>query len=102
MLGWALQLSMAVVQSLNAALCVCRPAFATMLAIVIFLGLFAAGMWGLIYFVHGISMRQAERQLDMEAAHIAKHLVSMEPEGLEGFGLSATLDAGGHDVSAAL
>ena len=56
-----------------------------MVAIVIALGLLAAGMGGLLCFLQGISMRQAERQLDMEAAHIAKHLVSTEPEEVECF-----------------
>ena len=42
--------------------------------------LLIAGIAGLTYFLDGFFKRQAERQLDNEAARIAKHLVSSEPE----------------------
>ena len=81
--GCGLQQSRVGASPLSAVLWVCRSALATALVLVFFSLLLVAGIVGLVSLLDGVFKRQAEKQLNMEAAHIAKHLVSMEPEGYE-------------------
>ena len=63
---------------LSVVLWVCRAIFAEALFYLFVSLLLIAGIMCLVCFLK----RQAERQLDNEAARIAKHMVSSEPEHL--------------------